>query len=135
MLLTDDGRLQAQIADPKFRKFKTYLAQVEGDIDRAALVALQRGVELKDGRTRPARVKKIDPPGWLWERVPPIRERRNRPTSWIEIAISEGRNRQVRRMTAAVGYPTLRLVRTAIDRWQLDQLQPGEFRLMTHEER
>lgn len=135
MLLTDDGKLQACITNPKSRTYKTYLAQLEGDINRKAIVHLQRGVELKDGKTLPARVRKIDPPNDLWPRNPPIRERKNKQTSWVEIQIREGRNRQVRRMTAAVGFPTLRLVRTAIDKWSLHDLQPGEYRLMNEEER
>jgi len=130
MLLTDDGRLQARITDPRQRKFKSYLVQVEGDIGRPALSALQRGVELKDGMTLPARARKMDEPDGLWPRDPPIRERRNIPTSWLELQIREGRNRQVRRMTAAVGFPTLRLIRTAIDDWRLDDLQPGQYRII-----
>ena len=130
MLLTDDGRLQARITDPRRRKYKTYLVQVEGDVGPDAVDRLQRGVELKDGMTLPARARRIDEPGWLWPRDPPIRERRHIPTSWLELQIREGRNRQLRRMTAAVGHPTLRLVRTAIDRWRLDQLQPGQYRII-----
>ena len=130
MLLTDDGRLQARIADPRYRKTKVYLAQVEGEPDGAALRRLARGVELKDGRTRPARVERVEEPGWLWPRTPPIRERRQIPTAWLRLAISEGRNRQVRRMTAAVGFPTLRLVRVAIGDWELGGLRPGEYRLL-----
>lgn len=134
MVLTDNGKLQARITSPKSRTYKTYLAQVEGEINRKAIVQLQRGVPLKDGKTLPARARKIDPPDDLWPRDPPIRERKNKPTSWVEIQIREGRNRQVRRMTAAVGFPTLRLVRTGIEKWSLQGLQPGEYRLMTEEE-
>jgi len=130
MLLTDDGKLQARITSPKSKKYKTYLAQVEGEIDRKALVRLQRGIELKEGMTLPARVKKVDEPADLWPRNPPIRFRKNSPTSWLEIQIREGKNRQVRRMTAAVGLPTLRLIRTRIDDWNLDALKPGEFKII-----
>lgn len=130
MVLTDDGRLQARITDPKSNKYKTYLAQVEGEVDRRALIRLQRGVELKEGRTLPARAKKVDPPEDLWERNPPIRFRKNLPTSWLEIQIREGKNRQVRRMTAAIGCPTLRLIRTKIDDWDLQELMPGEYRIV-----
>lgn len=128
MVLTDDGRLQASITDPKSNKYKTYLLQIEGETDRKALVRLQRGVDLKEGRSLPARVKKIDPPEDLWERNPPIRYRRNNPTSWLEIQIREGKNRQIRRMAAAVGYPALRLIRIKIDKWDLQGLKPGEFK-------
>jgi 23S rRNA pseudouridine2457 synthase len=130
MLLTDDGKLQARIADPRYRRAKVYLAQVEGEPDQEALRQLARGVDLKDGRTRPAGVECVDEPAWLWARTPPIRERRHIPTTWLRLEISEGRNRQVRRMTAAVGHPTLRLVRVAIGDWQLDGLLPGEYRLL-----
>ena len=130
MLLTDDGALQARIANPRYRRIKTYLAQVEGLPDRQALRQLTAGVELRDGRTRPARVALVDEPGWLWPRTPPIRERKNIPTQWLRLDISEGRNRQVRRMTAAVGHPTLRLVRIAIGDWSLYGLAPGEYRLL-----
>ncbi|MDH3387659.1 MAG: pseudouridine synthase [Gammaproteobacteria bacterium] len=130
MLLTDDGALQARVANPRYRLAKIYLAQVEGVPDPAALRALARGVELKDGTTRPALVEPVDEPGWLWPRNPPIRERRDIPTRWLKLEIREGRNRQVRRMTAAVGHPTLRLIRIAIGDWTLDGLQPGEYRLL-----
>jgi 23S rRNA pseudouridine2457 synthase len=126
LLLTDDGRLQARIADPKYKLAKTYLVQVEGELSDAALAALRRGVELKDGSTRPAEVERIADP-MLWPRDPPIRVRKSIPDCWIRLTIREGRNRQVRRMTAAVGFPTLRLVRWAIDRWALDGLAPGEW--------
>ncbi len=128
MLLTDDGALQARVSNPRYKMPKTYLAQVEGIPDRAALESLALGVELKDGRTRPARVTLIDQPGWLWPRNPPIRQRKNIPTRWLQLEIREGRNRQVRRMTAAVGHPTLRLIRLAIGDWRLDDLQPGAYR-------
>ncbi|MFC0204539.1 pseudouridine synthase [Novosphingobium soli] len=127
LLLTDDGRLQARIADPRFRLEKTYLVQVEGEPDEAALEALRRGVLLNDGMTRPARARRIADPQ-LWPRDPPVRFRKTVPDCWIELAIREGRNRQVRRMTAAVGYPTLRLVRWRIGDWTLDGLAPGAWR-------
>lgn len=127
MLLTDDGRLQARIADPKYKMPKTYLAQVEGEVSEEALVALRRGVRLKDGLTRPAEAEVIADPG-LWPRDPPIRVRKSVPDGWVRLTISEGRNRQVRRMTAAVGHPTLRLVRWSIGDWTLGDLKPGEWR-------
>ncbi len=129
LVLTDDGALQARIADPRHKRPKTYLAQVEGEPSSEALALLARGVELNDGPTRPARVRAVDEPAWLWPRVPPIRERRHIPTRWLEIELTEGRNRQVRRMTAAVGHPTLRLLRTRVAEWTLDGLAPGEYRL------
>ena len=128
MVLTDDGRAQARIADPRSRTAKTYWAQVEGIPDAAALDALARGVDLKDGRTRAARARQIDAPENLWPRDPPIRYRKSVPDSWIELTITEGRNRQVRRMTAAVGHPTLRLIRVQIGDWTLEDLAPGEWR-------
>lgn len=130
LLLTSSGKLQHQIAHPRFKLAKTYWAQVEGDISDQAIADLQRGVMLKDGKTRPAKARKIPEPD-IWARNPPIRERKHIPTTWLELIISEGRNRQVRRMTAAVGYPTLRLVRAAIGPWQLDELQPGQYRQLT----
>lgn len=130
MLLTDDGALQARVADPRYRKAKVYLAQVEGVPADEALRRLASGVELKDGWTRPAQVDRVDEPAWLWPRTPPIRERKHIPTAWLRLEICEGRNRQVRRMTAAVGLPTLRLVRVAIGDWRLDGLAPGEYRLL-----
>lgn len=127
LLLTDDGKLQAQISSPRYNKQKTYLVQVEGEPSEAALEQLRRGVTLKDGPTRPAKARLIAPPE-LWPRDPPVRFRKSVPDSWIELAITEGRNRQVRRMTAAVGLPTLRLVRWQIADWTLDGLAPGEWR-------
>ncbi|MEA1619925.1 pseudouridine synthase [Erythrobacter sp. T5W1-R] len=126
LLLTDDGRWQARIADPRFKLPKTYLVQVEGDPQEAALARLRQGVELKDGMTLPAEVARIDTPE-LWPRDPPIRVRKSVPDSWLTITIREGRNRQVRRMTAAVGLPTLRLVRWSIGDWTLTGLAPGQF--------
>ena len=127
LLLTDDGALQARIADPRFKLAKTYLVQVEGEPDESALDRLQRGVDLTDGRTRPAEAQRIDPPA-LWPRDPPVRFRKSVPDCWIELTIREGRNRQVRRMTAAVGHPTLRLVRWRVGEWTLAGLAPGEWR-------
>jgi 23S rRNA pseudouridine2457 synthase len=130
LILTDDGALQARISSPKHKMPKTYLAQVEGEPDDAALDALRRGVTLNDGPTRPATARRIDPPK-LWDRDPPVRYRKSVPDSWIELTITEGRNRQVRRMTAAVGYPTLRLVRWRIGRWEIGELELGEWREVT----
>ena len=127
LLLTDDGRLQARIAEPRHKLPKKYLVQVEGEPADAALEKLRRGVELKDGLTRPATVERIAPPD-LWPRDPPIRVRKSIPDSWLRLTITEGRNRQVRRMTAAIGHPTLRLVRWSIGDWTLDGLPPGEWR-------
>jgi len=127
LLLTDNGRLQARIADPRHRMKKTYLAQVERVPDEKALVQLRRGVRLRDGISAPAGAKIVDEPDWIWERDPPIRYRRNVSTAWLEITIGEGRNRQVRHMTAAVGHPTLRLIRLSIGAWSLDGLRPGEW--------
>lgn len=125
LLLTSDGKLQARIADPRFKMEKTYWVQVEGVPDERALAVLRSGVQLNDGMTRPARAHLLQPPPPVWARVPPIRERQAIPTAWIELVIKEGRNRQVRRMTAAVGLPTLRLVRAAIGPYTLDGLAPG----------
>jgi 23S rRNA pseudouridine2457 synthase len=127
LLLTDDGVLQQRIADPRHRSKKTYLAQVERIPDAAALALLRRGVKLRDGITAPAGARLVEEPDWLWPREPPIRYRRNVPTAWLEITLSEGRNRQVRRMTAAAGHPTLRLVRAAVGAWSLAGLRPGEW--------
>jgi 23S rRNA pseudouridine2457 synthase len=128
VVLTADGALQARIANPRHRIEKTYWVQVEGEPDADALAALARGVDLRDGPTRPARVQAIGAPASLWPRDPPIRFRAKIPTAWLEITIAEGRNRQVRRMTAAVGLPTLRLVRVAIGPWALGSLAPGAWR-------
>lgn len=126
LLLSDDGPLIARISSPKFHWPKTYLAQVEGDASEEQLAALRQGVVLKDGPTRPAKAQKlVGAPDWLWPRDPPVRYRKTVPDSWIEMTITEGRNRQVRRMTAAVGLPTLRLVRTRIGPWRLEDLRPG----------
>ncbi len=128
LLLTDDGKLQSAIANPKHKLEKTYLAQVEGIADDAALDKLRHGVSLKDGPASALRAKAAAPPVWLWPRTPPIRERKSVPDSWIELTITEGRNRQVRRMTAAVGLPTLRLIRTRIGPWTVEELAPGANR-------
>ena len=128
LVLTDDGKLQARIAEPRHKQAKCYLAQVENIPRRKALTALSRGVRLKDGVTGPAHVRMIEEPDWLWPREPPIRQRRDIPTQWLELEITEGKNRQLRRMTAAVGHPTLRLIRTRVSRWSLDGLAPGEYR-------
>ena len=127
LVLTDDGRLQQHIAHPRYKSWKTYWVQVEGLVHDEAIAALAHGVELKDGTTLPARVRRLINPK-LWDRSPPIRYRPSVPDSWLEISLCEGRNRQVRRMTAAVGFPTLRLVRVAVGDWALDGLQPGQFR-------
>lgn len=126
LLLCDDGRLQARISDPRFKLPKTYLVQVEGDPQEAELTRLRRGVQLKDGMTLPADVARIDAPD-LWLRDPPIRQRKAIPDNWLKITIREGRNRQVRRMTAAVGLPTLRLVRWSIGDWSVAGIAPGHF--------
>jgi len=128
VVLTDSGPLQARISDPKHSLAKTYWAQVEGIPDEAALIALATGVELKDGMTRPAKVRALPEPDNIWPRDPPIRFRKSVPDSWIELKITEGRNRQVRRMTAAVGHPTLRLIRVQVGEWTLEGLAPGEIR-------
>lgn len=128
LLLTDDGTLQKRIADPRHRMKKTYLVQVERIPDDKALARLRLGVKLNDGMTAPAGARLVEEPAWLWERNPPIRYRRNIPTAWLELTITEGRNRQVRRMTATVGHATLRLVRASIGEWALDGLAPGEWR-------
>jgi 23S rRNA pseudouridine2457 synthase len=127
LLLTDDGRLQARIADPRFKLPKTYLVQVEGDAADCDLEPLRRGIRLKDGPTRPAQAERIEAPP-LWPRDPPVRFRRSIPDCWLKVTISEGRNRQVRRMTAAVGLPTLRLVRWSIGEWSVEGLQPGHWK-------
>ena len=127
LILTDDGKLQARISHPRHKMEKTYWVQVEGIPDEVAMERLASGVKIKGGTTNPASVKLIAPPP-IWDRTPPIRERKNIPDSWLELRIREGKNRQVRRMTAAVGYPTLRLIRSAIGPWSLEDLQPGEWR-------
>jgi 23S rRNA pseudouridine2457 synthase len=129
VLLTDDGALQKRIADPRHRMKKTYLAQVERVPDEAALALLRRGVKLRDGMTAPEGARLVEEPDWLWPREPPIRYRRDIPTAWLEITLTEGRNRQVRRMTAAIDHPTLRLVRVSIGAWSLDGLRPGEWEI------
>jgi 23S rRNA pseudouridine2457 synthase len=128
MLLTDDGRLQARISDPKNKMAKTYIAQVEGDVSDEAINQLRRGVELKDGITRPAQARRIAEPKSIWERTPPVRYRKSVPDSWLELTISEGKNRQVRRMTAHVGFPTLRLIRVAIGPYSIAGLKNGDWR-------
>lgn len=133
LLLTDDGKLQHRLTDPRHKQPKTYLVQVERVPDADALETLRRGVVLKDGPTRPAEVRLLAAePDWLWPRDPPVRFRKNVPTAWLELTLREGRNRQVRRMTAAVGHPTLRLVRTRIGTWALDGLMPGRTRVLEH---
>lgn len=128
LLLTDDGKLQARISNPRHKMPKTYLAQVEGEIDDDAVAQLTRGVDLKDGKTRPAKARRVEAPDWLWPRTPPVRYRKSVPDSWLELTITEGRNRQVRRMTAHVGFPTLRLIRIAVGPWALDGLANGDWR-------
>ncbi len=128
VLLTDDGPLQARIAEPRHKLPKTYWVQLEGRPDEAALDRLRRGVTLKDGPTRPAQARLIGEPAGLWPRDPPIRERKSIPDSWVELTIREGRNRQVRRMSAAIGHPTLRLIRARIGAWTLDGLDSGDWR-------
>jgi len=128
LILTDDGMLQSRIADPRHKLPKTYWAQVEGAPDDAALEPLRHGMDLGDFVTRPAQARCIDEPIGLWPRNPPIRERKNIATHWIELVIAEGKNRQVRRMTAKAGFPTLRLIRAAIGEWTLGTLQPGEWK-------
>lgn len=128
LLLTDAGALQTRLADPKWKVEKIYVVQVDGALTEEALMQLRRGVALNDGPTLPARAESIDEPDWLWPRDPPIRFRKAIPTSWLRLGIREGRNRQVRRMTAAVGFPTLRLIRWSIGPWSLDGLQPGATR-------
>ena len=128
VVLTDDGRLQAKIADPKHKMEKTYFAQVEGVVTPDALATITKGVTLKDGPTLPARARAVAPPDWLWPRVPPIRERKSVSDGWIELTIREGRNRQVRRMCAAVGLPCLRLIRWRVGDWTIAGLAPGDWR-------
>jgi len=127
LLLTGDGKLQARIAHPKFKLPKTYWVQVDGIPDETALQQLRNGVELKDGKTKPAKARLISEPDNLWPRTPPVRYRANIPTSWLELTLKEGKNRQVRRMTAAVGFPTLRLIRYAIGPWTIDNIENGSW--------
>lgn len=131
LLLTDNGPLAHRLTHPKKQTWKTYRVQVEGKPKKQDLARLREGVELKDGLTLPAKAKIISPPS-LWPRDPPVRYRANIPTSWLEIKIREGRNRQVRRMTAAIGYPTLRLIRVAVGEWQLLDLQPGQWKALNY---
>ena len=128
LVLTDDGKLQNRIASPRFKMEKTYWVQVEGVPDDAALERLRSGVALKDGMTRPAKVRRMGEPAGLWARTPPIRVRKSIPDSWLEIRITEGRNRQVRRMTAAVGHPTLRLIRYGVGAWTIEGIKTGAWR-------
>ncbi len=133
LILTDNGRLQHRIADPRHKLAKTYWVQLEGEPDEEALVRLRTGVKLNDGMTAPAAAEVIAPPP-LWPRTPPVRFRANIPTAWINLTIREGRNRQVRRMTAAVGHPTLRLIRHRIGTWELGDLAPGQYRVIAEDE-
>ena len=134
LLLTDSGALQHLITDPGRKLAKTYLVQVEGAPEKNALARLRHGVQLQDGKTLPARASLIEPPD-IWPRDPPVRYRKNIPTAWLELTVTEGRNRQVRRMTAAIGHPTLRLIRIRIGRWKLGRLRPGEWKENTDPDR
>jgi 23S rRNA pseudouridine2457 synthase len=134
VLLTDWAALQTRLSNPKWKAPKTYLVQVEGVPTNEALAALRAGVVLKDGPTRPAEAELIDEPEWLWPRTPPIRFRKAIPTNWLRVTIREGRNRQVRRMTAAVGLPTLRLIRWSVGPWTLEGLAPGKSRTVDRRE-
>jgi 23S rRNA pseudouridine2457 synthase len=128
LLLTDDGKLAHRLTDPRHKQPKTYLAQLDGDIDEVALDLLRRGVVLSDGPTLPVQAQVVAEPDWLWPREPPVRFRKSIPTSWLTLTLREGRNRQVRRMTAAAGFPTLRLIRVQIGEHALDGLRPGQIR-------
>lgn len=129
VVLTDDGKLQNKISDPENKMEKSYLVQLEGIPTETDLEKLRKGIKLNDGITKPAKAKIIDDPK-VWERNPPIRERKNIPTSWLELKISEGKNRQVRRMTAAIGYPALRLIRYSVGEWNINNLKPGEYQIL-----
>lgn len=131
LLLTDEGVLAHHLTDPRHKQPKTYLVQVEGEIDASAVQALRRGVTLNDGQTLPATADAVAQPDWMWPRDPPVRWRRNIPTSWLRLTLREGRNRQVRRMTAAVGFPTLRLIRASVGEHVLDGLAPGAMRMLS----
>ena len=131
LLLTNDGQLQHRIANPKQKMAKTYWVQIEGDPQESDLDKLRQGIMLKDGMTLPAEVRRMEAPA-IWPRIPPVRERKSIPDCWLELTIKEGRNRQVRRMTAAAGFPTLRLIRYKIGSWALDNLKPGEWRETEH---
>ncbi|WP_158882579.1 pseudouridine synthase [Rhodanobacter sp. L36] len=130
LLLTDDGSVAHRLTDPRHKQEKTYLVQVEGEIDDAALLSLRRGVHLNDGLTLPALAEHAIEPSWLWPRDPPVRFRQNIPTCWLTLTLREGRNRQVRRMTAAVGFPTLRLIRVRVGEHALNELAPGKTRVL-----
>lgn len=131
LLLTDDGRLAHRLTDPRHKQAKTYLAQLDGSVGEAALESLSRGLNLSDGATLPAEARLVEEPSWLWPRQPPVRFRKAIPTSWISLTLREGRNRQVRRMTAAVGFPTLRLIRVRMGEHALDGLAPGASRVVS----
>jgi len=129
VVLTGDGELQHRITDPRHKLAKTYWVEVEGAPDEAALAPLRKGVQLSDYRARPAEVARVTPPDWLWPRVPPVRFRQTIPTTWLQLTIREGRNRQIRRMTAAVGFPTLRLIRHSVGPWTLTGIPPGSWKI------